>query len=314
MVEGDDVVPPPWLGTLMAAVNKQSAENMAQLMGAVQGAHAARDAATGAVGAAAAVLGPIGHCFLGKDKIRRYKKWKDWIGDAEYKMKCIGATTDEQKLGFLRSCAGPELTEMWEKEARIRQEAEEENGIRQEAHTYEQVLEETRKTLLKMVSRDRAIIKLFRMEQGSRAFMNYLSEVEDQSHLCMTWEPLTNDDLKRISLLAGIKDRSLAEKALAEEYTLKQVIQMAINREGSRANAEALRAKSALTVQRVEGEDMFQGGYLDAMINHQQARLEELHVRKLRQSGKYSGRWRGEEESKERCPRCTYEKHGECAR
>ena len=209
-------------------------------------------------------------------------------------MKFIGAVTSEQKLGFLRSCAGPELTELWEKEARIRYEAQEEGGVRQPAHTYEQILEETRKTLLKVVSRDRAIIDLFRMEQGSRSFMDYLSEVEDQSQLCMTWEPLTGDDLKRISLLAGIKDRSLAEKALAEEYTLKQVIQMAINRESSRANAEALRAKSALQVHRVEGEDMYQDGDLDAMINHLQARLEELQVRKLRQRVKYSGRWRGE--------------------
>ena len=89
-------------------------------------------------------------------------------------------------------------------------------------------MEETKKALLKVVSRDRAIINLFQMEQGSKSFMDYLSEVEDQTNLCTTWEPLTGDDLKRISLLAGIKDPTLAEKALAEEYSLKQVIQMAI--------------------------------------------------------------------------------------
>ena len=110
--------------------------------------------------------------------------------------------------------------------------------------------------------------------------------------------------------MAGIKDYTLAEKALVEEYSLKQVIQMAINRESSRANKEALRAKPTLAVHRVDDGDKLQDGNLDAMINHQQARLEELHVRKLRQSGKYSGRWKGEEEPKERCPRCTYEKPG----
>ena len=52
---------------------------------------------------------------------------------------------------------------------------------------------------------------------------------------------LTGDDMKRISLLGGLKDRTLAEKALGEEYSLKQIIQDAINRESSRANAEVLR-------------------------------------------------------------------------
>ena len=68
---------------------------------------------------------------------------------------------------------------------------------------------------------------------------------------------------------------------------------MAINRESSRANTEALQAEPTLTVHRVDDSDKHQGGNLDAMINHQQPRLEELQVRKLRQSGKYSGRWKG---------------------
>ena len=78
----------------------------------------------------------------------------------------------------------------------------------QEAHTYVEMVEETKKILLKLVSRDRAIIDLLRMEQGSRSFMEFLSEVEDQEHLCRTEEKhITLDDLKRISLIAGIKDK-----------------------------------------------------------------------------------------------------------
>ena len=83
---------------------------------------------------------------------------------------------------------------------------------------------DTKKTLLKLVSRDRAIIDLLRMEQGTRSFMEYLSE--DQTYLCQAEERLTGEHLKRISIL---KDRTLAEKALAEEYTLKTIIQAAIN-------------------------------------------------------------------------------------
>ena len=40
------------------------------------------------------------------------------------------------------------------------------------AHTYEQVVEKTKLNLLKLVSKDRAIIDLLRMEQGSRGFMD----------------------------------------------------------------------------------------------------------------------------------------------
>ena len=63
------------------------------------------------------------HCHLGKDKIRRYKRWGDWIQDAENKMKVLQITMDQAKIGFFQSCAGAELTEFWTKEARIRFEA-----------------------------------------------------------------------------------------------------------------------------------------------------------------------------------------------
>ena len=53
---------------------------------------------------------------------KRYKKWTDWITDAKAKMKFINLTTDHKKTGFIRSCAGPELNELWEKEVRIRWE------------------------------------------------------------------------------------------------------------------------------------------------------------------------------------------------
>ena len=166
-------------------------------------------------------------------------------------MRLLKIKEDEQKLNFIRSCAGAELTEFWEKEVRARFKAEEEEGAREAAHTYDQVLEDTKQTLLKLVSKDRAIIDLLRLEQGSRAFLDYLGEVEDQTHLCHNWESLTREDMKRISLLGGLRDRTLAEKAMAEEYTLKQLIQAAVNRESSKANAEALQAGPTRTVNRL---------------------------------------------------------------
>ena len=46
-------------------------------------------------------------------------------------------------------------------------EATREGVVDVPAHTYEQVVENTKLTLLKLVSKDRAIINLLRMEQGS---------------------------------------------------------------------------------------------------------------------------------------------------
>ena len=79
--------------------------------------------------------------------------------------------------------------------------------------------------------------------------------------------------MKRISLLWGLKDRTLAEKALAEEYSLKQIIQAAVNRESSRANVEALRNRPTGNVNQmdeVEGQYKVKGGSLEARLNHLQ--------------------------------------------
>ena len=172
----------------------------------------------GGVAGAAAVVGPMGPCNLGKDKLKRPKRWSDWRKNAENKMRFLKIEEDKQKLNFIRSCAGAELTKFWEKEMRARFEAKVEEGARVEAHTYEHVVEDTKQILLKLVNKDQAIINLLRLEQGSRSFMDYLAEVENQTHLCHNWESLTGEDMKRI------RDRMLAEKAMAEEYTLKQLI------------------------------------------------------------------------------------------
>ena len=159
----------------------------------------------------------------------------------------------------------------------------------------------------KLVSKDRAIIDLLRPEQGNKSFMDFLADMDDQTHLSNNWESLMGEDLKRITLLWGLKDRTLAEKALAEECTLKQIIQAAINRESSRANAKVLQNRPTRNVNRLdEVEGQYQGGSIAARINHLQAELED--VMKLRQVDKYSVRHKGEGE-KEQCPRCTCKKH-----
>ena len=228
---------------------------------------------------AAAMAGQIPPCHLGRNKVKRYKHWADWLRDAEAKISFLKIQHDDNKLDFLRSCAGTELTEFWAKEARIRfvggQPGE------PQAHTYSEVLTETKAALLKIINRDRAIMDLLRLDQGNRSFTEFISEVEDQEFLCQTEDrPITGNDLKRISLLAGMKDRNLAEKAIAEEYTLEKVIQAGINRESSRANVEAMQTK------------------------------QTDNVNRMAQSGKYSARYKTPEhqrETRRRCKMCTYE-------
>ena len=137
----------------------------------------------GGAAGAAAVVGPMGPCALGKDKLKRPKRWSDWKKDAENKMRFLGIEESGQKMNFLRSCAGAELTEFWEKEVRVQFKATMEGEAAVAAHTYEQVVENTKQTLLKLVSKDRAIINLLRLEQGSKSFMDFLAEVEYQTHL-----------------------------------------------------------------------------------------------------------------------------------
>ena len=83
--------------------------------------------------------------------------------------------------------------------------------------------------------------------------------------------------MKRISILGGLRDRTLAEKALAQEYTLKQLIRAAVNRESFKANAEALQVGPTRNVNRlIKVEEQWRwGGDINARIGHLQAELED---------------------------------------
>ena len=97
-------------------------------------------------GGAVTVVGPMRPCVLGKDKLKRPKRWSDWRKDAENKMRFLGITESIQKMNFLRSCAGAELTKFWEKEVRVLFEATREGQVDVPAHTYEEVVESMEQT------------------------------------------------------------------------------------------------------------------------------------------------------------------------
>merc|ERR1711888_584497 len=131
----------------------------------------------------------------------------------------------------------------------------------------------------------------------------FVAQVEDQAALCRVPEiAITEDDLKRLALIAGFKDRTLAEKCLGEEYGLQQVIATAVTRESSKANAEAVKVQEASEVKQISLEE----GDLKEQLRKIRGDMET--VMKLQQRGKYSGL------SKRTCSRCTFEleREGKC--
>ena len=126
MAEGDE--PPQPAGPAPVMTLAQFQEYMERL----PGLWAAQAAAAGGVGpaggaamvqpgaGAAAAVGQLGPCHLGRDKMERYKKWGDWMKEAKSKMAFLGITANSQKVAYIRSCAGAELLTFCEKEARIR--------------------------------------------------------------------------------------------------------------------------------------------------------------------------------------------------
>ena len=98
-------------------------------------------------------------CHLGKDKIKRYKRWEDWIQEADIKIKFLNMTKDSSW-----SCAGAELINFWTKEASIRftniTAAVARLVVAEVAHTFTQIKEKSKKDLLKLVNRVRCNIDL----------------------------------------------------------------------------------------------------------------------------------------------------------
>ena len=287
---------------------------IAALRQPVQGPPQQMDGGPNMAAGAAALVGQMPPCHLEKDKIKRFKKWKDWLGDDENTMAFLGISTDQQKVNFFRCCGGSELTEFWEKEAHIRFTAvlaDPDRGIAAlDVHKYNEIIDESKKSMLTLISRDRAIIDLLRIEQGNRSFMDFLAVMEDQEYLCRTDEDwITGDDLKRISLIAGMKDRTLAEKAIAEEYNHQQVIQAGVNSESSRANVEAMQARPTSTISHLDDTDTHADN-LDAKICYLQEELDA--VRRFRKHGKYSSRYKPDRKTGmgAACHKCTY-KHSE---
>ena len=53
----------------------------------------------------AAVVGQMPPCNIGKNKLKRYRVWSEWIRDAENKMTFLNISDNAAKISFIRSVA-----------------------------------------------------------------------------------------------------------------------------------------------------------------------------------------------------------------
>lgn len=295
-----------------------TAEQFQQLLQALPGMIAGGGgggAAQQALGAASAVVGPMGQCNLGVDKVKRLKRFIDWMKGAEAKIDFMGLTTDKQKISLLRSWAGAELLLYWEREVGIRFQAVDRVPAvgdvaeipAQQAHTYKELVTDTKKEILKHVNRDRSIIDLLHMRQSGESWMTFIHDLEEAADLCqLDTSPFTRDDSIRVAALAGMKDRNLAEKALAEKYSLQTLISTGSTRETSKATADALQGRGSTSHSINKMQDMDTSMSEDELDRT----IAQLTVHKMKRAGKYSVR-RKEEKPKrgfEKEPKRGFEK------
>ena len=107
---------------------------------------------------------------------------------AQAKIDFMGLTTDKQKISLLRSWAGPELLIYWEREVGVRFEdiprVEAVGDMpaipAQDAHTYQEMLKNTRVEILKHVNRDRSLIDLLHMRQTSESWMAFIQTLHQR--------------------------------------------------------------------------------------------------------------------------------------
>ena len=64
----------------------------------------------GGVRVGAAAAGSLQPCLLRRDKTIRYQNFRDWITQAEAKMGFLGIMEGAQRIHYLRSNSGAELT------------------------------------------------------------------------------------------------------------------------------------------------------------------------------------------------------------
>ena len=128
----------------------------------------------------AAALGPMRSLDMGPDKMRKLKKFSEWLEEAENRMSYIGVNMDEEKISLLRAWGGPGLVNFMKLHAKV--VFEKIPAIGQVAEipkdTYAQIVTKIKNELQGLVNRTLAMHELLTTKQGNRPWLEFYADVE----------------------------------------------------------------------------------------------------------------------------------------
>ena len=234
----------------------------------------------------AAALGPMRALDMGPDKMRKLKKFSEWLEEAENRMTYIGVNMDEEKISLLRAWGGPGLVNFMKLHAKGVLETIPAAGEVAEItkDTYAEIVAKIKNELQRLVNRTLAMHELLTTKQGNRPWLEFYADVEAKAqNLEFDTTPYTHKNAVKDALIMGMTDKKLMERALSEDPTHDTLLGWGQAREAGKEGVNNL-AGGYSTANRIENlqEDMSETE-IDNM-------METLSVMKVKKQGKYSGR------------------------
>ena len=261
-------------------------EQLQQLIAAIQPQQPQRQQKS------AAVLGHIKTLDLGCEKMRKLKKFNEWLEEAENRMVYIGANTDEEKVTLLRSWGGTDFVNFMKLNAKVLFEPTravlEPEGEEQEVpkDTYDEIIVKIRKELHGYVNRTLAMHQLLTTKQGTRPWMDFYADLEEKaSNLDFDQTRYTHKDAIKDALIMGMTDKKLMERALTEDPDHDTLMRWGTAREAGKEGVHHLSGTYATTnrIGTNKDDDSMSENEIDQM-------MEQLTVMKIKKQGKYSAR------------------------
>ena len=239
----------------------------------------------------AAALGHMKQLDMGPDKMRRLKKFNEWLEEAENRMTYIRINTDEERVSLLRSWGGQDLVTFMKLHAKVLFEptpSAEEGEPDTPKDTYAQIITKIRAELQRLVNRTLAMHELFTTKQGNRPWLDFYADVETKAqNLEFDNIPYTHKNAVKDALTMGMSDKRLMERALTEDPGHDTLMKWGQAREAGKEGVHSLAGGYSAT-NRIGNldEDMSETEIEDM--------IETLSIMKVKKQGKYSGRPRRE--------------------
>ena len=233
----------------------------------------------------AAALGQMKQLDLGPDKMRKLKKFNEWLEEAENRMKYLGSNTNDEKISLLRAWGGPDLVSFMKLHAKVKfyiPATDTEAEIA--GDTYAQVIKKIRDELQLLVNRTLAMHELHTTKQGNRPWLEFYAEIEERAqNLEFNTKPYTHKDAVKDALIMGMSDKKLMERALTEDPDHDTLMKWGQAREAGKEGVHNLAGGYSSTncIESIK-DDMSETEIDDLM--------ETLSVMKIRKQGRYSGR------------------------